>query len=881
MCRYRCHGWLFLSVVALLAILPSVFALIQARTPLEGILNDCEYVVVAKVEKIDADRPLVVLTVQEDIKGKLPMRRLAVNFKGDEEAKKLGHVPQLLKRLAPDLPVVLTIMVPRGKDRFAFAYTNGTWFHVMGQPTDEEGKLVWSLMHGEPYLRRTFKGTTAELRQTIIDGISGKGKLPPWNKNEPPGFGPEVAPKESEKSKSSAQGLTGCCTPGVARPEPAKGVIPATPFADSERAAPGVQHSVTRIFALGQTPRGRGPLFGVIPTLGVGAPLLVLAALFPAVFGGVLVLFRQWVAFLTVFSVNSMLLLLHWLLNSYWPGLFRDSWLGTEAGLWFVMTLVALIGVIWAWQRQVVRQSQAEFALDAPRRTELNVLWTLAAVCGLASVLTPLLFWVFVKHYDVRTDLASMAMIVLTLGVLAGALYRVGREYTGTPAPLATEGVMIAGILVGHLGYMAYRWGGDDLGTGREPATVANVAATASGVHAVQPPTIRWQFAPPNFTGLILAAPLVHGDDVWVGAARTTFRQGTLYCLNRADGTRRGEFIGRDSNLKQMISSPVIVDGKLYMGEGFHDDPNCRLFCVDPGERKEVWSFQTGSQTEPTPCIANGKVYFGAGNDGIYCVDAATAAQVIWRFPPKDYTGGLLRCGSSPALVKNRLYAGSAVDRNRPQDPGETAIFCLDADTGSLHWKQPVPLPCWAGPVVRDGRVYYALGNGDVLDDDEKKPAGRLICVDAATGEETWHYDVANGILDKPAVDAEHVYVGCRDGNVYCLDRVDGKLRWKAPLGAPVVASPVIARCPGYAQTAHVFAVSTAGKVACLDPATGEAQWSLPLTDKVAHFSATPTVVATRGEGGDRRQIYVAGAIGELGAGRPIVFCLEDLVKVD
>ncbi len=255
-------------------------------------------------------------------------------------------------------------------------------------------------------------------------------------------------------------------------------------------------------------------------------------------------------------------------------------------------------------------------------------------------------------------------------------------------------------------------------------------------------------------------------------------------------------------------------------------------------------------------------------------------ATASGAYPPKEYKGRLLRCGSSPAVVGNRVYAGSAVDRNQKDDRGETAIFCLDADTGAIHWKHPVPLPAWAGPVVSDGRVYYALGNGDVIADAEnEKPAGVLLCVDMVSGKEQWRYDVPNGIIDKPAVDAQSVYFGCRDGYVYCLTRHDGKLRWKAFMEAPVVASPVIARCPGYAQTAHVFAVSTAGKVACLNPTTGDAHWTLALTDKDAHFSATPTVLVTRTDGGDRRQLYVAGSIGGV-PGRPVVYCLEDFVRV-
>lgn len=835
------HGRLLLAGAGVLVFAASALAIIQALLPLDAILGDSEFVLVAKVEKIDPAQPAVLLAVQEDLKGKAPFRRLAVNFKGDADAKKLDHVPQLLKRLAPDLPVMLFLLEARGKTRIGFVYTNGTWFQIMGQQTGEADHFAWSLTHGEPFLRRTFKGTTAELQQLVKDSLAGKGKLPAVNKKEEPGFGPEL-PKKVKSSHS---------------------------------------RSALREWIALRATHTHGPLFGVIPTLGVGAPLVVLAALFPAVFGGVLLLFRQWTAFITVFSVNSTLLLLQWLLNTYWPNVLRDSWLGSEAGLWTLMTLVALIGTVWAWQRQLSRQASPDLAPDAPPRTELLILWSLAGLFLLVGVLTPLLSWLLTPRYDPRTDLACVSMAVLTVGVLAGAIYRTAREYTGLAAPLATEGVMIAAILLGEVGYTAYRWGGEDIGTAAEP--LANATTTAQTIAGLNPPKferIRWQFSPKNFSGVILAAPLVHGDDVWVGAARTTYRLGSLFCLDRADGSNKGEFIGKDGDLKQMISSPIFADGRLYMGEGFHDDSRCRMFCINARDLTELWTVQTESQTEPAPCVAHGKVYFGAGNDGIQCVDAAKGAP-IWRYPPKDYTGRLLRCGSSPVVVGNRLYAGSAVDRNQKDDRGETAIFCLDADSGTPQWKRAVPLPAWAGPVVNDGRVFYALGNGDVISDaDSEKPAGMLVCVDARSGTEDWRYDAPNGILDKPAVDAQSVYFGCRDGYVYCLSRSDGKLRWKTHMAAPVVASPVIARCPGYAQTAHVYAVSTAGKVACLDPATGDAQWTLPLTDKEAHFSATPSVVVTRTDRGDRRQLYVAGSIGGV-PGRPVVFCLEDFVKVE
>jgi hypothetical protein len=51
------------------------------------------------------------------------------------------------------------------------------------------------MAQGEPYLRTTFKGTTAELQKVLVDHLAGKGKLPEPIKEEP-GFGPEYQPKK-------------------------------------------------------------------------------------------------------------------------------------------------------------------------------------------------------------------------------------------------------------------------------------------------------------------------------------------------------------------------------------------------------------------------------------------------------------------------------------------------------------------------------------------------------------------------------------------------------------------------------------------------------------------------------------------------------------
>src|SRR5207248_4344610 len=97
----------------------------------------------------------------------------------------------------------------------AFAFTNGTWFQMIAPKKLDTDKAVLAFTHGEPFLRRTFKGTTEEMRKLVLDGLAGKGKLPPVNQKEAPGFGPEVAQGQQPEPQARAADLlhvpTSCC----------------------------------------------------------------------------------------------------------------------------------------------------------------------------------------------------------------------------------------------------------------------------------------------------------------------------------------------------------------------------------------------------------------------------------------------------------------------------------------------------------------------------------------------------------------------------------------------------------------------------------------------------------------------------------------------
>lgn len=126
--------------------------------------------------------------MKDHLKGTAPFTRIPVNLAGDKQK----HTPQLLKRIAADLPLVVGIKKQENGRLMMLAYSNGTWFQVLGQSDGDQTR--WAFTHCEIYLRRTFSGTTAELKQILTDVLAGKAKPPAPNPKEPAGFGPVVTP---------------------------------------------------------------------------------------------------------------------------------------------------------------------------------------------------------------------------------------------------------------------------------------------------------------------------------------------------------------------------------------------------------------------------------------------------------------------------------------------------------------------------------------------------------------------------------------------------------------------------------------------------------------------------------------------------------------
>src|SRR5262249_54009841 len=158
-------------------------------------------------------------------------------------------------------------------------------------------------------------------------------------------------------------------------------------------------------------------------------------------------------------------------------------------------------------------------------------------------------------------------------------------------------------------------------------------------------------------------------------------------------------------------------------------------------------------------------VFFGSGDDGVFCLDAVTGAE-RWHYKAPVHVD------ASPAVVGGRLYVGSGVSRAFPAPE----VFCLDAARGAPVWRTPTDLPAGGPPAGAGGRVLVGLGNGRLVRSaaPPEKPAGALLCLDAATGKPCWRHDAGDAVHARPAVAEDRVYFTSRDGACYAVGRGDG-----------------------------------------------------------------------------------------------------------
>ncbi len=306
------------------------------------------------------------------------------------------------------------------------------------------------------------------------------------------------------------------------------------------------------------------------------------------------------------------------------------------------------------------------------------------------------------------------------------------------------------------------------------------------------------------------SSPAVMGNRVFISSAdkRVFTDRGAILCLDADTGGVVWKY--SPSDFRATYSSPSVTKEYVVCGEGLHFTKDARITCLDADTGEKVWEYRTKSHVESSPAIANGKVYIGAGDDGMYCIELAPGPggkpNVVWRLSGEEYPD----CETSPAVHDGKVYFGLG--------EGGQAVVCVDAETGDEIWRTPAPYPVFGSPVIVDGKVLVGMGNGNMIEsaevvrdrkilkmkeagksqaemDEAAKalgPAGEVWALNAADGKVVWKRRLKRTILGSIAAADGRLYFGSRDGRFHCLTIDNQEVGKPVNVGDAIVTSPAV-----------------------------------------------------------------------------------------
>ncbi len=203
----------------------------------------------------------------------------------------------------------------------------------------------------------------------------------------------------------------------------------------------------------------------------------------------------------------------------------------------------------------------------------------------------------------------------------------------------------------------------------------------------------------------------------------------------------------------------ALAHGLLFASTGFG-----HVLALDPSNGAVIWRRDIGIPMRAAPVVAGERVFAVTYDNQLWVLAAADGA-VQWSHAGISETAGLLGAAvpavdggiviapySSGELLAFRVENGRTVwtDSLGAQRPGTGSLAALNDINGS--------------PVIDRG-IAYAISHG-----------GRLVAIDVRTGSRVWEQDIAG--LNTPWVAGEFIFVVTVDGDVVCLARLNGRVRW-------------------------------------------------------------------------------------------------------
>lgn len=338
-------------------------------------------------------------------------------------------------------------------------------------------------------------------------------------------------------------------------------------------------------------------------------------------------------------------------------------------------------------------------------------------------------------------------------------------------------------------------------------------------------------------------------------------------------------------NVGQFFGEPAVTDDSVYVGtsEGYvyrlaitiAESDSSRIGTASP--RRIRWQRKLDAPVNASPAVSGGRLYFGANDGVVYCVNAEDGSKV-WTYRAGRPKEAAFIFFSKPEVSGGEVLIGDA----------HGIVHVLSADSGDLIRAFEAPDWVRAKPARSDDGLLVASLDGTVALYDysgaevwrrrlnrwhltcDPVVAGEvalvvtsdmtLWCLSLSDGSIRWRISLVDYPVDwvafdefqsSPQVSGQRVFVGTPGHFLYAVDKDSGEPLWRFETGGEIPCDPICVE-----ESVFFGQQGGEGSFFSLDASTGAVRWKQDL----GRVWAAPTYCDGL--------LYVAGAGG-------VAYCLE------
>jgi outer membrane protein assembly factor BamB len=190
------------------------------------------------------------------------------------------------------------------------------------------------------------------------------------------------------------------------------------------------------------------------------------------------------------------------------------------------------------------------------------------------------------------------------------------------------------------------------------------VGGAEGSIHALKVRTGEKVWSYPLSVTALNSSPVLQGSLVYMGHGLENADtqvgniQGRVVCLDASkveDG--KPALVWKRDGIKARYASPIIDGERLYVPDEF-----ARLHCLDAKNGKTLWRYSYGRNARGSPVLADGKIYVGEVNSRFYILQPGPKKCKLLHeqfFPSPDGTT-TVEINGTPAVANGRIYFGTA-----------------------------------------------------------------------------------------------------------------------------------------------------------------------------------------------------------------------------